>query len=187
MIIPIDTDICNQWGISPNDFCLLYIISKSTEYNVEKMKLQRSKDSLAVLISKSLVKVDGNIAKLMNAARAVLEPDLNEMWAELVEKYPAVVTDASSGSKRVLHAQDPKAESNKKSRSKYLKVIEQNPLLHKKIMAALETQLASSFNHYYLPALDTWVNNFEWEKYFEIEPRVSATSKGKAGYGTDLR
>ena len=94
----------------------------------------------------------------------LIETDFDRQFAELVGTYPMKV--GTAGSLRVLHAADSSAKSNKKSKERYRKIVENNPAMHSRIIAALEIQLEQQRqNLTYMQLLEVWINNRTWEKW----------------------
>jgi len=92
-------------------------------------------------------------------------------------KYPWKVNSPGRGI-RVLHAVDPKAKSNDKARSRYKKIVDNKPLLHKSIMQCLDKQLLiNKDNLGFLQNLEVWINNYTWEKYENLNEHATENKK----------
>jgi len=86
------------------------------------------------------------------------------MFAELINTYPMKVSTPSGV--RILHAADSTAKSNDKARNKYRKVVAGKANVHVRIMSLLKIQLTVERNNLaYMQFLETWINNYTWEKY----------------------
>tara|TARA_R110002020_G_scaffold446119_1_gene658297 strand:- start:168 stop:581 length:414 start_codon:yes stop_codon:yes gene_type:complete len=94
--------------------------------------------------------------------------NFDQMFSELLITYPMKVRTARGI--RVLHAKDPSAKANEKSKKKYYKIVDGKPYLHKHIVSCLERQLQIDDNNLaYLQNLETWINNHTWEKYENLD------------------
>tara|TARA_Y100000817_G_C16618708_1_gene438570 strand:- start:206 stop:526 length:321 start_codon:yes stop_codon:yes gene_type:complete len=92
------------------------------------------------------------------------------MWSELLSHFPLKVYN--NGMMRVLRARDANAKANSKSKERYRRVVGEDLLKHKAIVKCLgnELELRKSTNTLgYMQMLSTWVNNYTWEKYEDIE------------------
>lgn len=139
------------------------------------------------------------------ARKGFLEPTLDEVtqkysrllqsdtdsdesrWKEFCNYYPST-TPGPDGRIRVLKAKDPDAKSNSKAKKKYLAYIKNKPELHEKVMEAMKYALDNKFvNLRYLQALETFVNQYSWEKFFSVvEERSSQPTKKPPTYGGNL-
>ena len=71
---------------------------------------------------------------------------------------------------RILHAKDPDAKANEKSRKRYKKIVENKPYKHKHIINCLNNQLKIERDNLgFLQNLETWINNYTWEKYENLD------------------
>ena len=94
--------------------------------------------------------------------------DFDDLFKELLSVYPAIVESPGRG-KRILHAKDPDAYTNMKAKNRYRKVTGEKVVKHKEIMRLLHIQLeADKESRGYMQNLETWLNNYTWEKYIDI-------------------
>ena len=69
-----------------------------------------------------------------------------------------------------LHAKDPDAQANLKSKLRYRKIIGTKVYKHKHIIECLNKQLLIERNSLsYFQNLETWINNHTWEKYENLD------------------
>ena len=160
MKIEIDLELLEEIGLHPNEYIALYCkhkginISESIDESVNYEYL-RDKEWL-----------DENW-ELTNKWLDLFAADYDDLFKELIETYPAIVESPGRG-KRVLHAKDPGALSNMKAKNKYRKITGEKVNVHKRIMKLLGVQLSQG-NLGYLQNLETWLNNYTWEKYIDMD------------------
>ena len=95
--------------------------------------------------------------------------DFDQMFAELISTYPMKVMSPNRGV-RILHAKDPDATSNLKSKLRYKKIIGTKLYKHKHIIECLNKQLLIEKDRLsFLQNLETWINNHTWEKYENLD------------------
>ena len=169
MTIELDLEILKTEGISADDFTALYLL-----YN----KQYKIFDSLTLLWNpkhleeKGFLKIAGETSKEYIVRQEFLDlfsDNFDRMFAELLSTFPLKVN--INGTIRILHAADPKAKSNLKSKKRYKTILRGKPYLHKHIMTCLNNQLTIMKNDLgYLQSLEVWLNNHTWEKYADIKP-----------------
>jgi len=94
----------------------------------------------------------------------LIETDFDRQFAELIGTYPMKV--GAAGKYRILHAANPDAKANAKSKAKYRNILKRDPSLHRRIIKALNVQLKHQRDSLqYLNALDVWLNQSTWEKW----------------------
>ena len=116
--------------------------------------------------------------------------DKDVMWAELVSLYPYKVPSPKSSDMRILHAADPNSHTNSKLKEKYLKAIDSDNLMHKKVIKALKAELQVKKNSLgYLQNFATWLNQHSWENYLDIVEKGTLQEPEDTGadYGQELK
>jgi hypothetical protein len=167
MIITIDIDILKTEGISADDFTALYLLYNKQYDIFDSLKLIWNPENLE---EKGFLKVMGETPKDYIVRQEFLDlflDSFDRMFAELLNTYPMKVN--INGSVRVLHAIDPKAKNNLKSKKKYQAILSGKPYLHKHIIKCLDNQLNIMRGSLgYMQNLETWLNNHTWEKYEDV-------------------
>ena len=168
MKVEIDFDILKETKMSPDDFIYLYIIYRKGFNYLKQLNLKPNVEQL---------QTDGYI-KLSETPEThtirqnfidLFVSDFDQMFAELVGTYPMKVNSPGRGV-RILHAKDPDAKANEKSRNRYKKIINNKPYKHKHIIRCLNVQLkVERDNLGFLQNLETWINNHTWEKYENLD------------------
>ena len=165
MVLEIDLQFLAAAKLYPNEYVYLYSKYKEFKLPYKKMKVNiRSLEEQGYLkiINDNLGNPQSTV--LRQKFIDLVEGDFDRMFAELIATYPIKVGIA--GNLRVLHAADPSAKSNKKSKERYKKIVENNPAMHSRIIAALEIQLEQQRqNLTYMQLLEVWINNRTWEKW----------------------
>lgn len=171
MKIEIDLELLEEIGLEPTEYIFLHLIHKQSEEWITCTKLFINVDINSLEEKNMLVLISGTtkIERSMKVGQAYLDlfaSDFTDLFKELIDTYPAIVESPGRG-KRVLHAKDPGALSNMKAKNKYRKITGEKVLEHKRIIGLLKVQLSQG-NLEYLQNLDTWLNNYTWEKYIDI-------------------
>lgn len=159
----IDLKFITDQNLSPDEYTYLYIVYREAYPLLEKVKLS---DIRQGLIDDGWL-VEGDLDLVSSKFERLFVNDFDVMFAELIATYPNRVK-TSSGSIRVLCAKDPQAHSNKKARSRYERVVKNKPHLHTYIIDCLKKQL-KVMDDQYMQNIETWLNNYTWEKYADIE------------------
>ena len=77
---------------------------------------------------------------------------------------------------RVLRAKNAHAKANAKAKEKYKRILNGSKILHDRIVKCLENELElrkSTDTLGYMQMLPTWINNYTWEKYEDIDNEQS--------------
>lgn len=154
--------------LSPDEYVFLLLHHKG-EFDDYVSRGIRLRVDLKKLQDMEYVKIleDSKVA-IRNKFIDLIETDFDRQFAELVGTYPMKVGVA--GKYRVLHAADPDAKANAKSKAKYRSILKRDPSLHRRIIKALNVQLTHQRdNLQYLNALDVWLNQSMWERWEDMD------------------
>jgi len=158
MIIEIDLELIKEIGLTPNQYIYLHCKHKKHEYTVNNIQVP-------ILINSKWLNEDGTIGPQW---LDLFASDFSDLFIELLNVYPAIVESPGRG-KRVLHAKDPDAYTNMKSKNRYRKITGEKVTVHKEIIRLLKVQLQAEVDSIgYMQNLETWLNNHTWEKYVDI-------------------
>ena len=160
MIIEIDLELLEEIDLHPNEYIALHCKHKSIMMT----------ESLDKSVNYNFLRIEGWIDddyELTDKWLDLFAADYDDLFKELIEAYPAVVESPGRG-KRVLHAKDPDAYSNMKAKDRYRKITKEKVHVHKRIMQLLKVQLSQG-NLGYLQKLETWLNNYTWEQYVDMD------------------
>ena len=168
MIVEINTDILERFGITADDFLYLYLLHAKSYDCLERLTLNPDTESLQ---TKGLLKLGEELRDhvVRQTFLDMFQASFDQMWSELLSHFPLKVYN--NGMMRVLRARDAQAKANAKSREKYRKVVGEDLVKHQFILKCLqnELELRKSTNTLgYMQMLSTWVNNYTWEKYEDI-------------------
>ena len=168
MKVDVDFEVLEQTGISADDFLYLYIIYRKGFNYLNNLNL---KPNLEDLQEKGYIKLgetpDHHVIR--QEFIDLFSSNFDQMFAELIGTYPIKVTTINRGI-RVLHAKDPDAKANLKSKLRYKKVVGDKVYKHRHIMNCLDKQLTIERNTLsFLQNLETWINNHTWEKYENLD------------------
>jgi hypothetical protein len=100
----------------------------------------------------------------------LFQTSFDQLWSELLSHFPIRVYN--NGNTRVLRAKDAHAKANDKAKEKYKKILNGSKMLHDRIIKNLQSELVlrkSSDSLGWMQMLPTWINNYTWEKYEDIE------------------
>ena len=136
--------LISQNNLSPDEYVFLYLLHKGAAHLTSKMRLNIDTEYL-----------------------------FNEGWIQkeadrVTVKYTSLFVSDMDQMIRVLCAKDPKATTNTKAKNRYAKIVAKKPHLHVYIIKCLENQL-KVVDHAYMQNLETWLNNYTWERYEEID------------------
>tara|TARA_Y100001973_G_C5113370_1_gene288841 strand:- start:302 stop:838 length:537 start_codon:yes stop_codon:yes gene_type:complete len=169
MEIPIETDILQEYALSLDDYTWLYLTFKQEIELRDMLSLAPNKHELTI---KGFLLTDDIITQKFPS---FFLTDFDAMFEELCDIYPYKVRTSNRGI-RVLRAKDPKAKSNKKARKKYFAVTKGRASRHNYIIECLKEQLKIlGDNIAYMQNLETWLNNYTWEKYENINKDETTT------------
>lgn len=178
MIVEISTETLKEFGISANDFLYLYLVSNKYYEVIVELNLNVELEELQ---TKGLIKIGESLEshivrdKFVNHNRI---PD-DQMWAELLSYFPLKVT-GNNREVRVLRSKDADSLNNAPAKKKYIAHIKGNVAVHRQAVEALKNELEirkQSNNLFFMQMLSTWVNQRTWEKYIDIKPDVTATTR----------
>tara|TARA_Y100001963_G_C6766639_1_gene442640 strand:- start:1507 stop:2058 length:552 start_codon:yes stop_codon:yes gene_type:complete len=168
MKIDIDFEMLQQTGISADDFTYLYLLHKKETNYLSTLNLRPNLENLQ---EKGYIKLgetaDNHVIR--QEFIDLFSSDFDQMFAELISTYPMKVMSPNRGV-RILHAKDPDATSNLKSKLRYKKIIGTKLYKHKHIIECLNKQLLIEKDRLsFLQNLETWINNHTWEKYENLD------------------
>jgi hypothetical protein len=164
MRLEIDFEVLKLTKMSADDYLYLYIVYRK---GFNYLNILNLKPNLSKLKENGYIEI-GETPENHRVTQDFIDlfvSNFDQMFTDLVAKYPWKVSSPGRGV-RVLHAVDPKAKSNNKARSRYKKIVDNKPILHKHIMQCLDRQLlVNKDNLGFLQNLEVWINNYTWEKY----------------------
>ena len=168
MIVEINTEILERFGITADDFLYLYLLHAKSYDCLEGLTLNPDTESLQ---TKCLIKLGEELRDhvVRQTFLDMFQASFDQMWSELLSHFPLKVYN--NGMMRVLRARDAQAKANATPREKYRKVVGEDLVKHQFILKCLqnELELRKSTNTLgYMQMLSTWVNNYTWEKYEDI-------------------
>lgn len=169
MIVEINTDILSNFGITADDFIYLYLLHAKSYDCLEQLSLKPNTEALQ---TKGLIKLgeEPQDHVVRQAFLNMFQASFDQMWSELLSHFPLKVFN--NGHMRVLRAKDAQAKANAKAREKYRKIVGEDLSKHQFIVKCLVNELElrkSTSTLGYMQMLTTWVNNYTWEKYEDIE------------------
>jgi len=168
MKIDIDFELLKETNMSPDDYVYLYIIYRK---GFNYLKTLTLRPDLTALQHKGYVELGDTYDQhqITDEFRKLFSSNFDQMFTELVHTYPMKVTSPTRGV-RILHAKDPDAKANEKSKNRYRKIVGNKLYKHRYILDCLEKQLAvDQDNLGFLQNLETWINNHTWEKYENLD------------------
>lgn len=173
MLIEINTDILQKFGITADDFLYLYLLHAKSYDCLKRLSL---KPNTSLLQTKGLIKLGEELEDhiVRQAFLDMFQSSFDQMWSELLSHFPLRVYN--NGQMRVLRAKDANAKANSKAREKYRKIVKEDLVKHQFIVKCLinELELRKSTNTLgYMQMLATWVNNYTWEQYEDVEHEQS--------------
>jgi hypothetical protein len=173
MILSINTDILQKFGITADDFLYLYLLHATSYDLIKKLNLQPDTESLQ---TKGLVKLGEDLEDhiVRQTFLDLFQTDFDALWSDLLSHFPIRVYN--KGSMRVLRARDAHAKANAKPKEKYKKILNGSKILHDRIVQSLKNELdvrKVSNTLGYMQMLTTWMNQYTWEKYEDIENEQS--------------
>jgi len=174
MTFEVNLKMLEESGLTPDEFVYLECQRKEIPFNQLRAE---PKD----LEKRGFIKITEEGVFLRSKYLNLVETDYDKCWREFCGLYPFKVGN------RILHTLDPDAASNSKLKKKYLKIINNKPHLHKKIMDSVKIMLERQrHNLQYLQNLETFINQLGWEKYFH-EVEGSELKNKQISYGAKLK
>ena len=169
MKLEIDLKLLEETRLSPDDYIFLYLLWRKGLGYFDTIKFRikatRLRDDGWITIGDEN---DINSFIIQQKFIDLFVSNFDAMFKELVDLYPFKVQTAK-GSVRILRAKDPNAHSNKKAKGKYKRIVTNKPHLHRHIIKCLKIQLNNEKNNLgYMQNFETWINNFTWEKYEDL-------------------
>ena len=167
MKIEIDFAVLKENQLSADDYIFLYLIFRKGYNYFTTLVLRPNIDKLQ---EDGYIELGKNIDehKVTDKFTNLFVGDYDNMFDDLINTYPFKVQGKYGI--RILHAKDPKAGANKKSRNRYKKIVINKPYLHKHIMNCLSIQLKIDADRLeFMQNLETWINNRTWEKYENLD------------------
>jgi len=173
MILEINTEILKKFGITADDFLYLYLLYSECYDLIEKLNLQPNTDSLQ---TKGLIKLGEEVQDhiIRQKFLDLFQVKFDVLWSELLSHFPIRVYN--NGNLRVLRAKNAHAKANDKAKEKYKKILNGSKILHDNIIQSLKNELEvrkSTNTLGWMQMLPTWINNYTWEKYEDIENEKS--------------
>ena len=169
MIIEINTDILQNFGITADDFLYLYLLHAKSYDCLEQLTLKPNTEALQ---TKGLIKLgeEPQDHVVRQAFLDMFQASFDQMWSELLSHFPLKVMGKQG--LRYLRGRDANAKTNQKSRRAYERYVGTDKTKHDFVMKCLKNELVhrkltSSLG--YMQQLQTWVNNHTWEKYDTID------------------
>ena len=177
MILEINTETLEKFGITADDFLYLYLLYSECYDLIEKLELQPNTNSLQ---TKGLIKLGEETQDhiIRQKFLDLFQTSFDQLWSELLSHFPIRVYN--NGNTRVLRAKDAHAKANNKAKEKYKKILNGSKMLHDRIIKNLQSELVlrkSSDSLGWMQMLPTWINNYTWEKYEDIEHEGSPEEK----------
>lgn len=170
MIIEINTDFLKEHSLSADDYLYLYIIQKNGYEYLQTLTLNPDIDTM---LKKGYLELSEDRYIVTETYRSLYTSDFDSMFTELLDTYPMKV-QSNRGNVRILHAKDPRAKANNKSKNKYKKITKSKKAIHEHIIKCLNIQLKTD-DLSYMQNLETWLNNHTWEKYEDISYENKST------------
>jgi hypothetical protein len=169
MILEINTETLEKFGITADDFLYLYLLYSECYDLIEKLELKPNTNSLQ---TKGLIKLGEETQDhiIRQKFLDLFQTSFDQLWSELLSHFPIRVYN--NGNTRVLRAKDAHAKANDKAKEKYKKILNGSKMLHDRIIKNLQSELVlrkSSDSLGWMQMLPTWINNYTWEKYEDIE------------------
>jgi hypothetical protein len=177
MKINIDFEILEQTKLSADEYLYLYIIYRKGFNYLQTLMLKPDLDKLR---TGGYIELGETIENhiVTDKFKDLFVSNFDQMFSELLSTYPMKVR--TSRGIRVLHAKDPYAKANEKSKKKYHKIVNNKLYLHKHIMNCLSKQLIIEQDSLsYLQNLETWINNHTWEKYENLDENDSNKTQNR--------
>lgn len=180
----IDLAYLKKNNLSPNEFVFLELLRLGSEN--DGIKLEITEDQKMELARRGFLEstLDEVTQSFREEFSTTKESD-EKRWEEFCRSYPNTVPGPQG--KRILKAANPDAKTNEKSKKKYLKYIKGKPQLHRSAVEAIAVMLRVE-NLKYLQKFDTFVNQYSWEKYFDIvnQNNSGSSTSNKSNYGSTL-
>ena len=177
MKINIDFEILEQTKLSADEYLYLYIIYRKGFNYLQTLMLKPDLDKLRTSGYIELGETTENHV-VTDKFKDLFVSNFDQMFSELLSAYPMKVR--TSRGVRILHAKDPYAKANEKSKKKYHKIVNNKPYLHRHIMNCLNKQLKIDDSSLaYLQNLETWINNHTWEKYENLDENDSNKTQNR--------
>tara|TARA_R110002051_G_scaffold325315_1_gene427034 strand:- start:390 stop:923 length:534 start_codon:yes stop_codon:yes gene_type:complete len=172
MIIEIDLELLEELDLRPNEYIALHCKHKEIDI------CDKFNDYIHWGDLMTAGWLDGNW-QITDKWLDLFAADFDNLFKELLEVYPAVVESPNRG-RRVLHAKDPNAYTNMKAKNRYRKITNEKVTKHKEIIRLLQIQLETDKDSLgYMQKLETWLNNYTWEDYIDINLDKSNKNDGR--------
>jgi len=173
MIVSINTDILKKFGITADDFLYLYLLYATSYDLITELELKPNTEALQ---TKGLVKLGEELQDhiVRQEFLDLFQTSFDALWSELLSSFPLRVYN--KGNMRVLRAKNAHAKANAKAKEKYKRILNGSKILHDRIVKCLENELElrkSTDTLGYMQMLPTWINNYTWEKYEDINDEQS--------------
>jgi hypothetical protein len=177
MTIEINTDLLKQLSITADEFCFLILTYRKE--SIEDLKLIVDQHKLE---EAGYIKLGEDEVFLREHFLQYVESSFDKMWHGLLSTYPLKVL--ANGQLRILRAKDPTSKANAKAKVKYQKIVGNDVTKHQHIIECLnrELQLRKTSNSLgYMQQLETWINNYSWEKYSDLSEDGTTTKLKSEG------
>ena len=176
MTIEINTDLLKQLAISADEY--VFLILTYRKESLEDLKLIVD---LQKLQEAGYIKIgEEDVIHLREGFLQYVNSSFDQMWHGLLSTYPLKVN--ANGQVRILRAKDPDSKANSKSKLKYQKIVGNDVMKHQHIIQCLnkELQLRKVGNGLaYMQQLETWINNYSWEKYSDLSEDGKSTTESE--------
>ena len=169
MLIEVNTEVLQKFGITADDFVYLYLLHAKSYDVVSTLCLT---PNLEALQTKGLIKLGEELEDhtIRQAFLDMFQVPFDQMWSELLSHFPLRVNN--QGNVRVLRARDANAKANSKAKRTYERYVGKDKTRHDYVVKCLKNELIhrkQSDSLGWMQMLQTWINNHTWEQYDSIE------------------
>jgi hypothetical protein len=176
--IEVDINSLIENDLSPDEFVYLSMLNHNDIDATVRLKVDFEE-----LQTKGWIKIgEGDEVTLREKFNNTFVGSFDQMWHELLSHYPLKVI--TNGTVRILRAKDSESKANSKAKTKYQKIIGKNVAKHKEIISLLQRELdfrRRGNNLAYMQMLETWLNNYTWEKYKDTNDGESKSESIEPG------
>tara|TARA_R110002073_G_scaffold82643_7_gene197347 strand:- start:4690 stop:5247 length:558 start_codon:yes stop_codon:yes gene_type:complete len=165
MVVNVDTDTLQKFGISANDYLYLYLLYTESHSVIKQLSID---PDTKVLQTKGLVKLGEKLEDhtVRQEFLDLFQTSFDQMWAELLSHFPIKVNGTNG--LRVLRTGAFDAKSNQKAKLKYKSLVGKDRALHDRVVKGLKNELdfrKKSDSLGFMRALPAWINSYTWENY----------------------
>lgn len=190
MVINIDIDKINSYGLGPSEYCIIKLLYDKEFIVLESMVIANSLDwvsgntfkgILEHLQIKNWLKI--GFTKDLNFKEITLREKSNQLFEikdskvdkflELWTMYPRKVPNRPP-----LRAANHESDEFKILKKKWLSIVKNKPNLPDIMIRALDKQLRDDRNNLqYMQMFSVWLNKSTWEKYMDFDEKPIGDSK----------